>query len=395
MGLTAPAAVPWKPVPPAAKADPAELARDYPGSASVRLRLLNRQLDANDRAGAIESLNWLGAHGHIFSARSQAGLKDLMGKWNLPATPAIAAAPKVVAASSALVSVPADAQLVEAVVRDGKSGRLFATTVVSRRLLVRAPKGDWSTIDLTGADSLSGMVIDRPRRLLWVASGDLGMGKGPAGAFHGLIAIDLDSLKERRRIAAPEGVNPSDLALGCNGTIYASDPTGGGVYRAGPDQAELTPLIAPGTLRSPQGLAEVGDCSLLYVSDYSYGLALLSLRTGKVSRVEASPGLGVPLDGIDGLWWSGNSLIAVQNGTSPRRIVRLRPGVGYAQILSAELLEQANPAWSEPLSGGIDGTALIYVGNGQWDRFEGGQSNSGQPPLPTEVRLLQLRTTKH
>lgn len=387
--------LPWHPVTTGmAKADPVELVANHPDSAAARLRLLNVQIEAQDKAGALASMAWLTAHGHVFSAGGQRQLARLAADWGQP-DPGLIAKPAERSASLAFVEVPVAAQLVEAVAFDRGRSRLFATTVVTRQLWVRDSAGRWSKVPLAGADSLSGTVIDPAREVLWVASGNLGMGPGPENAFHGLIAIDLATLHEKARIAAPVGVNPSDIALGAKGTLYASDPIGGGVYRARAGETTLTQLIAPGTFRSPQGLAESADGRLLYVSDYGYGLAAIVLDQQRVLRLGAGTALPIPLDGIDGLWRLGNSLIAVQNGTSPQRIVRLTLAYGGLSIQRAAVLEQANPAWTEPTSGSLDGHRLLYVATGQWDRFDNGAPLPGKAAQPTQVRLLQLRTTNH
>lgn len=397
-GLASPVATAqedWKPVPGGmAGTDPAVLVRAFPDSSAARLRLLATQIGAGDRDGALATFTWLNRHGHIFSAASRQILRDQFAIWNL-AAPDLVVNAKVSATSRLYATVPAGAQLVEAVARDRRRDRLFATSVVSRQLWVRTGKGPWTTVGLPAVDSLSGLAIDHKRNLLWVASGDLGMGEGAPGAFHGLIAIDLATLKERGRIAAPVGVNPSDISIGCKGTLYASDPLGGGVYRAGPGDTALSTLIAPGTFRSPQGLTENAGCSMLYVSDYGYGLAAIVLESRRVVRVRALEGLPIPLDGIDGLWRYGRDLVAVQNGTSPRRIVRLVIGIDDTSIAHAAVLEQANPAWIEPLSGSLDGNRLLYVGNGQWDLYDKGKLLSGQAPAPTQVRILPLAKTNH
>ena len=384
----------WKSVT-SATPDLAQLVRDHPDSASVRLRWLNAQLEANDREGALQSLAWLKQHGHVFSRGGQVQLKAMLAQWGTGGEGLLLPSAAQRQASDELTQVPADARLVEGVVRDARTGRLFASTVVSRQLWVRDHDGRWRGLTFDGADSLSGMTIDRGERLLWVASSNLGMGQSAPDAFHGLIAIDLDKLAERRRIAAPPGVNPSDIALGRAGDLYASDPLKGGIFRARPDEVALSELVPAGTFRSPQGLAESADGQRLYVSDYRYGLAAVSLRKLKAGRITVPAGLGVPLDGIDGLWRVGNSLIGIQNGTSPMRIVRFRLGRGGTSVVGAEVLEQAHPGWTEPTSGGIDGDSLTYVATGQWDRFEEGKPLADKPPVPTQLRILKLRTTKH
>jgi hypothetical protein len=170
--------------------------------------------------------------------------------------------------------------------------------------------------------------------------------------------------------------------------VYASDPQQGGVYSAGTTARQLAELIAPGTFRSPQGLATSADNTKLYVSDYRYGIAVIDLETREVSRLASN--IPVILDGVDGLWRFGNELIAVQNGTSPMRISAFELSKDGMRVIGHRILEQAHSEWTEPLSGSIDGDALIYIGNGQWDRYFEGELKPGMEALPTEIRRLPL-----
>jgi hypothetical protein len=171
--------------------------------------------------------------------------------------------------------------------------------------------------------------------------------------------------------------------------VFASDPLSGAVYRALPEAIALDVLVAPGTLRSPQGIAIFPEHNAIVVSDYSYGLALVELDSGTVRRIASR----VPqwLDGIDGLWRRGSKLIAIQNGHRPMRIVEIELAEDLLSVTSLKVLERAHPSWTEPVGGGVDGDELIYVATGQWDRFgPGGQPTDDQPPIPTGVRILQL-----
>ena len=96
------------------------------------------------------------------------------------------------------------------------------------------------------------------------------------------------------------------------------------------------------------------------------------------------------LDGVDGLWRHSNELIAVQNGTSPMRISAFTLSEDGSRVVGHRILEQAHSEWTEPLSGSIDEGALIYIGNGQWDRFVDGRLADGKQALPTEIRRLPL-----
>src|SRR5205085_2779191 len=84
---------------------------------------------------------------------------------------------------------------------------------------------------------------------------------------RGLIAVDLATLRRVRRLAAPADGTPADIAVAADGTVYASDPNSGAIYRARATDTALTVLVPPGRLRSPQGLVPSADGRRLYVAD--------------------------------------------------------------------------------------------------------------------------------
>jgi hypothetical protein len=290
--------------------------------------------------------------------------------------------------SRLLATVPAEARLVESVWRDPETGDLFVTTVVSRALFV-SRSGAWAMLPIEGAGSLTGLAYDQANGLLWIASGVVEQTPEPAIAFSGLIAIDPRTGAEKRRVAGIESSNPSDIAVDGVGRVYASDPIAGAVFVARPGATMLETLVAPGPLRTPLGIAVLPGGGRIIDSDYRYGLALVDTSTGEVGRMATDT--IVLLDGIDGLWLHRDRLIGVQNGSRPMRIVELhleKNGTGIGGVVH---LEAAHPAWTEPLGGSISNGELVYVANGQWDRFGlAGAPVDGRPPVPTEIRALDL-----
>jgi sugar lactone lactonase YvrE len=283
--------------------------------------------------------------------------------------------------------VPAEHRLVEGIAWDSETNRLFAATVVSRALLVREPLG-WVKVEGLDAGSLFGLAIDRRRDLLWLASGRVEQTPSPETAFRGLIAVDLNSLMPARRLPAPDDGSPADIAVGADGTVYASDPVSGAVYRARPGDAALGVLVPPGRLRSPQGLVPAADGRRLYVSDYTRGIAIVSLADGSVTRLEAD--VATMLDGIDGLTaWRGG-LIAIQNGTGPRRILFLTLSRDGRRIRRVRVLESNHEEWGEPTLGFVRGDQFLYVADAQWERYgAGGVPADAEPPRPTAIRFLR------
>ena len=375
-------------------ADPRRLAEAFPDSASVRLRLLNAYYVTEDEKGLRQVTLWLAERGHTFSESVTESLLALFPadeREELEA--AFSRNEASLTASSLIAYMPASIELVESAARDPGSGVLWATSVVSRSLVVQARDGAWKAVKLSQAGSLSGLVFDPRRKLLWVASAVVDQTPSPENAFRGLIAVDPESRREVARYAMPGTASPGDIALGTGGSVYASDPLGGGIYVLHPDGAQIAELVAPGTFRSPQGIAPAPDGALLHISDYRYGLAAINLASGKVLRVRA--GVPLMLDGIDGLWRYGDSLVAVQNGSQPMRIVRILLSPDGLEATGAEVLEQAHPDWTEPVGGSLSGDELIYVATGQWDRFgEQGKIFAGAESVATRLHSLPLADHK-
>lgn len=364
------------------------LVRDFPDSGSVRLRLLSARLAAGDQHGAMEVLRWLGARSYSFGPAAREQIPALVGDaFADEARALLAPQPAIIAASEIVAKVPAEAGLVEGMLVPAGEEFILATSVSSKALHLRGPEGVWQAVPIPGANDLSGIVSAPGANIVWVASANIDGSAADPERFTGLIGVTGDPVS-LLRIPAPAGVAVSDLAIGPDGTVYASDPIGGGVYRAYPGAEALTALVAPGTFRSPQGLAVSADGRRLYVSDYRYGLAMIDLQSGTIARLASD--VPVALDGVDGLWLHGQELIAMQNGTSPMRIVALHLSADGARITGHRVLEQANPEWTEPLGGNIAGGSLYYVGTGQWERYEKGTLREGMSAIPTIIRQLPL-----
>lgn len=365
----------------------AVLAQDYPDSGSVRLRLLTAQLTAGEIEPALANLRWLAERGYVFGEASRERIPQMVGDAYAEQARELLLPPADALATSEVVATfPAEAGLVESVFAPGSDG-VFVVTSVSERGIWFSNGASTKSRRIPGAGKITGIVSDAVANMGWLASGAIDGSDKAGDAFAGLIGLTGD-LEDPIRVPAPDGVNLSDLHLAADRTIYASDPFGGGIYKMKPDAHVLETLVAPGTFRSPQGLATSADGKLLYVSDYRYGIAIVDRASGKVSRLASY--IPVILDGVDGLWRHGNRLIAVQNGTSPMRIGAFTLSDDGMRIIAAEVLEQANPEWTEPLSGSISGDALYYVGNGQWDKFEAGKPIEGKPVVATQIRRLKL-----
>jgi hypothetical protein len=144
-------------------------------------------------------------------------------------------------------------------------------------------------------------------------------------------------------------------------------------------------LDQAGEFPSPQTPALSADEKILYVPDYVRGIAAMHLDTRKVEWLQPAP--GIALSGIDGLYVHGNSFIAVQNGTTPPRVIRFS-----LDLHSQELLEANTPGLGEPTHGTFVGDDFYFLANSGWSQYDGkGQRKEGAAPVQSEVRKVRVQ----
>ena len=279
----------------------------------------------------------------------------------------------------------------ESILRDDAHGRWLLGSVRHARIDAVDDRG--GAYDLV-AERSGGLLSALGMRLvgdtLWVASAGFAETAGVATADigrSGLFEIDAGSGVVRRSWFLPADAQPHALGdvLLVGSDLYASDSFGGGIYRLDADRSALRPVVEPGLLLSPQGMAE-RDGALL-VADYPTGLWRIDPASGALRKLRASA--PAALTGIDGLYAHGRDLIAIQNGTTPKRILRIVLDERGDVIARVDVLAQNLLGWGEPALATIHDGALYYIANSQWDRFDA----NGQLPPPEQLeapRIMRL-----
>lgn len=297
--------------------------------------------------------------------------------------PALVQAPP----AEVFATLPVQDLLAEDLACDPDTGRWFVSSVHRREILVRTPAGAWRVFARGRLAGVLGLALDAKRRRLWACSAGLPQAEGLPAETRGrseLVGFDLDTGREVQRVPLPGGGHAlGDLALGVDGTVFASDGQGGGVYRLDPGASALKAMTPPGAFRSPQTPAAVPGG--LLVPDYSRGLAFLP-QEGGAPRWLAVPE-GVDLRGIDGVARVGRRLYAVQNGGSPTRILALDLDEAFTKVERAtELLTL--PEATHVLA--RDGALFILADNG-WDDFaEDGALRPGAARRPPRILRVKL-----
>ena len=121
------------------------------------------------------------------------------------------------------------------------------------------------------------------------------------------------------------------------------------------------------------------DGRTLYFSDYR-GLFAVNIENRRVVPIPVPPDLS--LNGIDGLRIFGRSLIAIQNGIIPHRVLRLDLAPGGMKISKAAILEMNHSDFDEPTLGVVVDGALYFSADSQGQKF----LDAKHPIRPDEMR---------
>jgi sugar lactone lactonase YvrE len=195
----------------------------------------------------------------------------------------------------------------------------------------------------------------------------------------------LDTGALRQRIDSPVKGLLGDMTISRAGEIFVSEGIHGAVLRLRPGANRLERIDMPGEFPSPQTPALSSDEKTLYVPDYVRGIAAITLATGGVTWLQ--PADDIALSGIDGLYVYRGSFLAVQNGTTPPRIVRCS-----LDLRKQEVLEANTPALGEPTHGTIVGNTFYFIANSGWDEYDDqGKKKAGSGPVESTVRKIALK----
>jgi len=349
------------------------------------------------------ALEWLETFADMGLFQDAAGDSDLASVRSLGGYPRIArqlSANLAPVTRGAVAFTLADADLVAEDIAYDSVRHLFLVSSVHRRKIVAVDSTGHAT-DFTrpGADSTWGMFalhVDAARQLLWATTAAVRAAQGYSPADSGrsaLLAYDLATGALRTRLEPADARRAhvlGDMTVGADGTVYVSDALSGAVYTATPGARMLAVLVPAGTFTSPQTPALSADDKRLFVADYARGIAVVDLSTRAV-RWLGHPG-NVALVGTDGLYRVGNTLLAVQNGTTPNRVLRVLLDTAMTRVLDAEVLERAKPAVSDPTHGVLVGDTFYFIAQSGWHRVQndGTFTPAGAHDAPVVRRLTLL-----
>jgi hypothetical protein len=247
----------------------------------------------------------------------------------------------------------------------------WVTSVAHRNVLAVAADGRAHPVakaPLPGP--VTAVRYDARRDRLWVAT-STDVGPAPRGVQRAqLLLLDPRTglVEQSWNIPGADSTHVlGDLALSPDGDVLVSDSRQPTLYLLARGATALSRISHP-LFRSLQGVAFVPRTPYAVVADYSHGLLRVNVSSGEVRRVDDAPG-GSSL-GIDGLVWYRGSIVGVQNGFAPARVVQLELDASLERITAQRELDRNFDIADEPTSGTLVGNAFVYVATSSWEKHD-------------------------
>ena len=268
--------------------------------------------------------------------------------------------------------LPKGDTLFESIAWDPKRGKFLVGSVREGKIYLADKNGKLKEFitpaDGSGLWSVYAMAVDVERDLLYVNTTSALYFKGfrqedfnKTGIFK--FKLSTGKLLRKYLLPADQGTRSlSSITVGKNGKVYAADGVRKEIYTIDNDQLKL--VVANPKLTSIRGLAVSDDGNILYFADYGLGIFGADLKEGSGFTLKHDPAR-VVLGGIEGLYMYDGTLVAIENGISPKRVIRLSLSKDGKSVTRMMPLDVANPAFFLPTYGTVVGDELYFIANSQ------------------------------
>jgi hypothetical protein len=271
-------------------------------------------------------------------------------------------------------------------VRDGSIRRVDARGKVSDFIKPNADNGLW------GVDALA---VDAARGKLYAGSSSTAIFQGFSGdnaGKAGIFEFDLTSGKLLKKYAFDAGAGThrlTALAVASDGKVYAADAARKQIFKL--EDGKLRDIVNNPKLTRFSALTMSGDGRTLYLADYALGIFGYDLATGKAFEVAYDQSRLV-LGGIVSMHWYDGTLIVVEDGMVPKRIMRLQLDKDGRKIASAMPLDVAHAEFVALGASTIAGDKLYTITNLQYGLYDdhGVLTDAGKL-APTTIFRSNLR----
>lgn len=218
-----------------------------------------------------------------------------------------------------------------------------------------------------GLATVLGIRVDDERGELWAVSNVVSERK--PDMITGLFRFRLSdgTLIKSYSIESAQQDMLNDVAVGKDGTAYATASASGALWRVTPGADAAEKYLQDKSLPDPNGIAATTNGKYLVVAGW-YGITRVDLRTKKTLLLDKPDSVA---DGcLDGLYLYKDFIIGVQNCVHETgRIMRYELTPDSSRILKATVLESYNPMFDGITTAAIAGDDLYFQANTQFQKL--------------------------
>ena len=276
--------------------------------------------------------------------------------------------------SSFVFPAPASDLVIEDIAYDSLTKSFFLSSVRRREIFRCDLKGACVEFVKSSSQLPLGAVLalhaDRHHGVLWATTAEINAAidfRAQDEGASSVLKFDLNSGRLLKRYSPTDRRKHAlgDMTVASNGDAFVSDGLSGDVFFISHKDDQLTALASVGVFVSPQTPVLSADEKLLYIPDYVGGIAVLRLSDRHIDWVACTR--PAALEGIDGMYRYKDTLIAIQNGTMPERIVSFHLATP-TKIDRFDILEGNWQGLGDPTHGIVIGNQLYFIANSGWDR---------------------------
>jgi hypothetical protein len=178
---------------------------------------------------------------------------------------------------------------------------------------------------------------------------------------------------------------PGRIAVTPQGDVYFIDRAVPMLFRKLASGPGVEPFMAKADMTGFKDMALSDTGKLIYIADGALGILVADIEAN------TSTMLGVPetlnVGGISGLMYSEGSLLMLQNGITPERLMRLTLAPTGLDVATVTPLAIALEQFNSPAYGVVNGGAIYYFA-------EGNKSDRNGEPAATSVMKTPMELSE-
>lgn len=372
------------------------LHRERPYNSEYMYQLVIANALLGDRTGAYDTMLTMQRQGLAYDFLTPEATKDIRGTQAFDyLAELMVMAGDPMGDTRLEFTLPDSVSMPETIAWDESRGQFLIGTRTAGSILAVDPEGQ--VTPLIKADKENGLwavidiLVDADRNRLWVTSAAIVEFAGYDRTDRGRSALyefDLKTLELKHRYPVPVDGKAhflGSMVLSPQGDLYIVDRNLPLVYRKSADEDKIQAVMGFRDMISMRGVAMRDDGSIMYIADREMGIAMAEIKTGRTGQLVVPDTLN--LGGIDGLYFKDNSLIMVQNGIKPQRVMKLLLDPTGTNVTGVVPMAVAQPEFDYPTFGTLKGEKFYFFANSHW-------AGEGEPFKPVTVLSSPLNSDK-